>query len=85
MSIRRATEKMLSSSDALRPFPEHSIVALLSGFTLEDGRLLPPKTEGTVVGVWANGEAYEVEFDKPFHAVVTIPAAKLRSTERRPV
>ena len=59
------------------------MVALLSGFTLEDGRLLPPKAEGAVVGIWADGEAYEIEFEKPFHAVATVPAAKLRSLERR--
>jgi hypothetical protein len=84
MSVRRAIEKLHSSPDAPRTFPEHSMVALLSGFTLEDGRLLPPKAEGAVVGVWADGEAYEVEFDNPFHAVVTVPAAKLRQAERRP-
>ncbi|HEX8165624.1 MAG TPA: hypothetical protein VF601_07530 [Beijerinckiaceae bacterium] len=58
------------------------MVFLLSGVELEDGRRLPPRAEGAVVGIWADGAAYEVEFDKPFHAVVTVPAKKLRQAER---
>jgi hypothetical protein len=83
MSLRRATSKTHSPPDApIRPFPEHSMVALLLSVELEDGRLLPPKAEGAVVGIWADGAAYEVEFAKPFHAIVTVPATKLRQAER---
>jgi len=59
-------------------FPELSRVRLAKEFCLGEGKTLPVGTSGTVVGVWAQGEAYEVEFSKPFHAVLTVPAQQLR-------
>ena len=56
---------------------ETSRAKLDSNLELLDGRELPVGTTGTIVGVWADGEAYEVEFTKPFHAVVTVTAPKL--------
>jgi hypothetical protein len=56
---------------------EHSLAALASPLDLDDGRTLPAGAAGSVVGIWAEGKAYEVEFVKPFHAVVTVPAHKL--------
>ena len=50
---------------------------LSSRLELDDGRTLPAGSMGAVVGVWADGTAYEVEFSDPFHAVLTIPAPKL--------
>ena len=86
MNLRRATGKMHLAPDApIRPFPEHSMVTLLSSVELEDGRLIARRAEGAVVGIWADGAAYEIEFDKPFHAVVTVPAAKLRHAEGRTI
>lgn len=49
---------------------------------LDDGRVLPPGAAGAVVGIWKDGAAYEVEFGEPFHAVVTVPGAKLRQAGR---
>jgi len=49
---------------------------------LADARVLPPGAEGVVVGIWRDGAAYEVEFDEPFHAVVTVPVANLRQAGR---
>lgn len=60
---------------------ENSRVELSSGFELNDGRSLPVESKGTVVGIWADGAAYEVEFMNPFHAVATIPAPKLSPTD----
>ena len=42
-----------------------------------DGRMLPKESAGTVVGVYAGGKGYEVEFAHPFHAVVTLDVSDL--------
>ncbi|SFL12520.1 hypothetical protein SAMN05192568_100172 [Methylobacterium pseudosasicola] len=54
--------------------PEHSMVRLSSSLALKDGRRLPEGARGAVVFVHGDGEAYEVEFVEPFHAVATVPA-----------
>lgn len=41
------------------------------------GRDLPAGAHGTVVGVWRDGAAYEVEFTRPFACLVTVRAASL--------
>jgi hypothetical protein len=41
------------------------------------GRDLPAGSRGTVVGVWRDGQAYEVEFATPFACLVTVPAEGL--------
>ena len=42
-----------------------------------DGRTLPKESAGTIVGVYAGGNGYEVEFTDPFHAVVTLDVSDL--------
>jgi hypothetical protein len=42
-----------------------------------EGFRFPAGAEGTAVLAYAGGEGFEVEFTKPFHAVVGIPAQKL--------
>ena len=59
-------------------FAELAVVALRHPLTVEV-RTLPAGSTGTVVAVYADSEAYEVEFDTPFHAVVTLEAADLIS------
>ena len=59
------------------PLPEHSVVKLASKLTLDDGRILPSGAKGAIVGIWADGAAYEVEFSEPFHAVVTVSGPNL--------
>jgi type I restriction enzyme R subunit len=60
-------------------FPELAEVYLAEDFTdTESGKTLPGGTSGTVVGIWKEGAAYEVEFTKPFACLVTIPAQALR-------
>lgn len=51
---------------------EHSLVCLSSTLELSDGRSLAAGSVGAVVGIWADGAAYEIEFAEPFHAVVTV-------------
>jgi hypothetical protein len=43
------------------------------------GRDLPAGAHGTIVGVWRNGAAYEVEFTRPFACLVTLRATSLRA------
>jgi hypothetical protein len=81
-STQRSTQPQLSPAAAAGLFQEHSVVTLFSGLELEDGRMLPPGAAGAVVGIWKKGAAYEVEFNEPFHAVVTIPAEALRQAGR---
>ncbi|MCJ2083334.1 MAG: DUF4926 domain-containing protein [Methylobacterium sp.] len=57
--------------------PEFSMVTLSAPVDLDDGRTLPVGAEGAIVAVWADGEAYMVEFVAPFPAVVTVPAPSL--------
>ncbi|GGE11447.1 hypothetical protein GCM10011529_17190 [Polymorphobacter glacialis] len=59
-----------------RHFAELSIVALTRAVEIEAG-LLPVGASGVVVGIYADGKGYEVEFQKPFHAVVTLDVADL--------
>jgi hypothetical protein len=44
----------------------------------EDGQLIPEGARGVVVAAYADGLAYEVEFERPFHAVVTLEQADIR-------
>ncbi len=60
-----------------RRLAEHSLAHLTSAISSDDGRLLPEGAVGAVVGIWRDGEAYEMEFQRPFHAVLTIAAGRL--------
>jgi hypothetical protein len=57
--------------------PELSVVSLACSVTTEHG-YLPPGATGTVVHVYPEARAYEVEFFKPFHTVATVEAAAIR-------
>lgn len=57
--------------------PELSIVALRRSCE-HDGKILPEGTTGAVVHAYRDGAGYEVEFDKPFHCVVTIGRDDIR-------
>jgi len=57
-------------------FAELSVVALTRAIEVE-GRSLPQGTPGTVVAAYRDGVGYEVEFERPFHAVVTLEAGDL--------
>lgn len=70
------------SANAASAIPELSIVALRADLTLNDKRVMPAETEGTVVGLWGDGKGYVVEFDEPFHAIATLEAEQLREVVR---
>ena len=57
-------------------------VALTAVVTTDDGDAMEPGTEGTIAGIWRNGEAYEVEFAQPMGALATVEAADLRLVMR---
>ncbi|MCJ2096356.1 DUF4926 domain-containing protein [Methylobacterium sp. J-072] len=59
---------------------ELSRVTLVDRHETEDGHILPAGSEGTIVGTWARGAAYEVEFTKPFAALVTLEPDQFRVT-----
>jgi hypothetical protein len=58
---------------------ELSEVAVLRDVQTDDGYLIPAGMEGTIVGIWAGGEAYEVEFDEPVADNATVRAGALRA------
>jgi hypothetical protein len=62
--------------------PQHraelNFVTLLREVLTDDGLTVPAGTEGTIVGVWGGGEAYEVEFDEPVVGNATVRADVLR-------
>ncbi len=71
MAGNRANRRDLGHSGI--PIEELDIVRLLAEVTLDEGRL-PIGTLGTAVYRHQNGEAFEVEFLAPFHALLTLRA-----------
>ena len=67
-----------SKPTARRPpsLAELSVVALAHDIDA-GGRTLPKGTRGTVVHNYRGGKAVEVEFDHPFHAVLTLVPSDL--------
>ena len=57
--------------------PELSRVSLARPVESEDGSL-PAGATGTVVHVYPQERAYEVEFTSPFHTVATVEANAIR-------
>lgn len=63
-------------SNPASKFAELSVVRLVR--TVKVGpRAMPSGTLGTVVGCYANGIGYEVEFAEPFHTIVTLVESDL--------
>lgn len=52
-------------------YPELSVVCLTRAVETE-GSVLPPGACGTIVHVYPDARAYEVEFNRPFHTVATV-------------
>ncbi|WP_457105442.1 DUF4926 domain-containing protein [Methylobacterium sp. P5_C11] len=50
------------SPEATPLFPELSVVATLRDVMTDDGLPVPAGARGTIVEVYASGEAYELEF-----------------------
>jgi len=65
------------SGDRHERHPELSLVTLARPVEAE-GRVLPSGATGTVVHVYPEERAYEVEFIHPFHTLATVEAAAIR-------
>ncbi|MCJ2093134.1 DUF4926 domain-containing protein [Methylobacterium sp. J-072] len=65
---------------AAQPFEELAVVATLCEVSTDEGLAVPAGTEGTIVAVYAHGEAYEVEFTAPVVGIATVRAAGLRAS-----
>ena len=75
-------DEIRTSSDAVkgrRPaFKELDDVALAAPVYVKvANRELPAGARGTVVGVWGDGDAFEVEFISPFECLITVRAEGL--------
>lgn len=76
MAIMQAGKTVGISATGLRgcaPVVELQRVTLARLVDCEEGRV-PAGATGTIVHVWRNGAAFEVEFTQPFHAVATVQA-----------
>jgi hypothetical protein len=58
-------------------------VVLLADARTDDGTPIPAGTEGTVVAVWQDGSACEVEFAEPEGALATVRAGDIKLIGRR--
>lgn len=56
--------------------PELSMVSLARPVAADEG-VLPVGATGTVVHVYPNERAYEVEFIKPFHTLATVESFEI--------
>ncbi|KNY20910.1 hypothetical protein [Methylobacterium sp. ARG-1] len=75
-------DTLYQSRDPVTPrpaFAELSVIAVLRDVQADDGVTVPAGTEGTIVGIWAGGEAHEVEFDEPVVGNATVRAEALRA------
>jgi hypothetical protein len=65
------------SSSRHERHPELSLVSLAIPVEAEGG-VLPPGSTGTVVHVYPEERAYEVEFIRPFHTLATVQASEIK-------
>ena len=61
-----------------RAIPELSVVALTHPVKAADNRVLPQGATGTVIFAYRDGAGYAVEFEEPFHSVVTVERDDIR-------
>jgi hypothetical protein len=54
------------------PIDELDAVTLAVEIQTDDGETVPTGTKGTVVAVWGEAEAFDVEFDAPFTGLATV-------------
>ncbi|RYB03622.1 DUF4926 domain-containing protein [Lichenibacterium ramalinae] len=71
--------RLFYNAEPFRPSPidELSDVRLVRSIELAPRGYLPAGSEGTVVAVHGAGEAYTVEFEEPFHALLLLEASKV--------
>lgn len=70
----------LMQRDAPRPsqIADLSVVEVLRDVETDEGTTVPAGTHGTIVGTWAGGEAYEVEFASPVVGLATVISSAVR-------
>ena len=73
----------LRRDDPGAAFRELDDVAVLEPVVTDDGDTIAAGTEGTIVGVWKDGEAFFVEFAEPDGALATVRPVHLRRTGRQ--
>lgn len=77
--ISESSQKIyLGAREKVETLTIHEIdrVALLGEISTTEG-VMPVGTVGTVVYRYNNGEAYEVEFTKPFHLIATLKSNEI--------
>ena len=80
-AIRKIHIREPEVTGAIRVISELALVELMVGSRTIDGVDVPAGRVGTVVFVYADGEAYEVEFAVPVGTLVTVPAEHVREVE----
>ncbi len=70
------TASLRNHTPAPHRFADLAVVRLARAVDVA-GKSLTAGASGVVVAVYADGDGYEVEFENPFHAVVTLEAADL--------
>lgn len=80
-AIRKVHLREPEPTGTIPPIPELALVELMVGSRTIEGVDVPAGRVGTVVFVYAEGEAYEVEFAEPVGTLVTVPAEHVREVE----
>lgn len=62
-----------------RVFADLDEVRLLAPVATREGEVVPAGSQGTIVATWAEGAAFEVEFDQ---GLATVPSASLAPAAR---
>lgn len=65
------------------PIDELDAVTLATDARTEDGETVPAGTVGTVVAVWGEADAFDIEFDAPFTGLATVGPEAIRDHRRR--
>lgn len=75
MSFERALPlPVLGNSTGIR---ELDLVTLAVPVRSDEGHDVPAGSVGTVVGIWAGGSGFEVEFLEPFEALATVRSREI--------
>ncbi|MCJ2059640.1 DUF4926 domain-containing protein [Methylobacterium sp. J-048] len=85
MTYEAPTRPAFTTHSPDRRFPIDTLdaVTLAADAQTDDGETVPAGTVGTVVAVWGEAEAFDIEFDAPFTGLVTIDREMIRE-HRRP-
>jgi len=65
------------------PIDELDTVTLVADERTDDDELVPAGTVGTVVAVWGEAEAFDIEFDAPFTGIATLMAGQIKTRGQR--